>query len=137
MNKERLNNYRFLKTEIENLEKRLEKLRLKSIETDFVVGSNTEIPYQPKLFKIEGCKDNSSAIKRTEEILQRRKTKAISEKLEIEEWIASLFDTRLRLIFDMRYMQNKTWQQVSRNLGSRDASYARKIHDRYLEEINK
>ena len=135
MNRERLENYKDLECEIKHLEKRLKKLKDDNIETDFVTGSERELPYRVMTYKVQGIKSNHELIRRTEQILKKRKLKAMREKVEIEEWISNLFDTRMRLIFDMRYIENKTWLEISRKLGSNNPDYARVTHMRYLEKM--
>lgn len=135
MNKETLKQYQFLETEIENLKQRLEKLKDKSIETDFVVGSNSEFPYQLVQITIEGVVDNSDRIHRLEGILQNRKANAEELQLQVEEFIASISDSRTRMIFEDRYIYGKSWVVISRKFGSSDESYARKVHDRFLEKL--
>ncbi|NLY08869.1 MAG: hypothetical protein GXZ11_03065 [Tissierellia bacterium] len=130
MTKETLKNYTDLKYEIYRIEKRLEKLK-NTVEHDSVTGSNPEFPYQPIQIHIQGYA--TSRIQRLEKILLQRKEQAEGQRLEIEEFIASIEDSRTRIIFEMRYIENKSWMSISRKFGSCDESYARKRHDRYLE----
>ena len=135
MDKETLKQYSNLKYEIHRLEKRIEKLRQKNIETDFVHGSNPEFPYQQIKIAIEGVVDNSDRIHRLEGILKKRKAHAEELQLQVEEFIASIPDSRTRMIFEDRYVHCKGWVAISRKFGSAHESYSRKLHDRYLEGI--
>ena len=57
-------------------------------------------------------------------------------KLEIEEFISSIPDSRTRRVFQYRYIDNLNWYQIARRLGKYDESYPRKvIHDKYLEGL--
>lgn len=134
MDKEALKNYADLKHEIYRLEKRIDKLKKQKIEHDSVKGSNTEFPYQPINISIEGLTDNTERINRLKNILYSRKNKALTQQLEVEQFIANIHDCRTRLIFEDRYIHNKSWLSISRKFGSLDESYARKVHDRYLDK---
>lgn len=135
MDKEILKQYSDLKREIYRLEKRIEKLRQKNIEHDFVTGSNSEFPYQPLQIAIEGVADHSDRIHRLEGILKKRKAHAEELQLQVEEFIASIKDSRTRMVFEDRYVHCQSWVAISRKFGSVHESYSRKLHDRYLEGI--
>lgn len=135
MDKETLKQYSSLRYEIHRLEKRIEKLRQKNIETDFVHGSNSEFPYQPVQIAIEGVVDNSDRIHRLEGILRKRKAHAEELQLQVEEFIATINDSRTRMIFEDRYVYGRSWLSISRKFGSCNESYARKVHDRFLNKI--
>lgn len=137
MNKETLENYRNLNFEIYKLERRIKKLETSKVAHDRVTASNSEFPYQAITVEIEGVADNSERINRLKNILKVRKKKAEEQQLEIEEFISNIFDSRLRLIFEMRYIDNKSWMSISRKFGSCHESYARKLHNRYLKEVGK
>lgn len=137
LDKETLKSYSSLNYEIYRLEKRIKKLKKQKIEYDHVTGSNPEFPYQPISIQIEGMTDNSERIEKLENILKERKGKAEKQQIEVEEFIANILDSRIRLIFEDRYIFNKSWLQISRRCGSRNESYARMAHDRYLDEVEK
>ncbi|NLY09382.1 MAG: hypothetical protein GXZ11_05725 [Tissierellia bacterium] len=133
MDKETLKNYADLKYEIHRIEKRIEKLQ-KNMVHDSVTGSNPEFPYQHMSIPIEGI--DADRIEKLSSILHKRKEKAELQRLEIEEFIADIPDCRTRMIFEDRYVHDKSWLSISRKWGSRNESYARMIHDRYLDKIN-
>ena len=135
MKKEILKQYSSIRYEIYRLEKRIEKLRQKNIEMDFVTGSNSEFPYQQIQISIEGMPDNSDRIHELEVILRKRKVHCMELQLQVEEFIASIFDSRTRMIFEDRYIHCKSWVAISRKFGSGDESYARKVHDRYFNKL--
>lgn len=132
MNREALEQYKDLCLEIKRIKNRISKLESK-IEHDKVSGSNVEFPYQPITIKIEGLPSNE--ILELREILKEREEKAKIQKLEIEKFIAKIGDCRTRMIFEMKHIEGKTWLQISREFRSKHESYARKIHDRYLKEV--
>lgn len=135
MNKETLKQYKDLKLEIYRLEKRIKKLGKKNIVHDSVTGSNSEFPYQPVQINIEGVVDNSDRINKLQGILVERQVHAKELQLEVEEFISSIPDSRTRMIFEDRYIYGRSWVAISRKFGSRDESYSRKVHDRFLEKM--
>lgn len=71
--------------------------------------------------------------------------KSYSEKLKqcfdtmdkLNEFIESIPDSELRMIFSLRYINNMPWQALAWHLGfDGDGSTERKKHDRYLASIN-
>lgn len=135
MNKKELKQFQDLNREIERLYKRIARLEAGCVESDIVTGSNSSFPFQQIAFHIEGIFDNSSRIKKLRKILGTRAAKANDLRLEIEEWIANIPDSRTRQVFEMRYIENRSWVYISRKFGSCNESYARKLHDRFLENI--
>ena len=133
MEKEQLKQYVYLQKEIQNLKKKINKLQ-GSIVRDSVKGSNTEFPYQEIHIQIEGY-DNSPYYHRLKRTLKNRYKKCIELEMQIQDFIANIEDSRTRLVFEARYIENKSWLSISRSLGSRNESYARNLHDRYLEKL--
>lgn len=131
MDKETLENYRYLKKEIRQLERRIN--RLHTPLSDRVTASNTEFPYQPIHVRIEGVDIKKQAL---EEILRKRLVDCLDETIRIEDFISSIEDSRVRMVFQRRYVDGWTWVKISIMLGSSDEAYARKIHNRYLSERN-
>lgn len=139
--KKLLTQYTDLQAEIKDLEKRIDKLSNFKVEHDIVTGSNSEFPYQPRSFTIEGYNiQDIDRLNIVKTLLVDRKEKCEDMKIEIEKFISTIPDSRTRRVFQYRYIDGLTWQQVSRRIGGYEESYARKIHDRYLgglEDENK
>lgn len=129
MDKETLENYRYLKKEIRQLERRIS--RLHTPLSDRVTASNAEFPYQPIHVRIEGVDIKKQAL---EEILRKRLAACLDETIRIEGFISSIEDSRTRMIFQKRYIDGWSWLKISRSMGSMDESYARKICERALEK---
>lgn len=129
MDKETLENYRYLKKEIRQLERRISRLRTPL--SDAVRASNTEFPYQEIHIRIEGEDPRKSSL---ELILQKRLDACVDKVIEIERFISSIEDSRTRMIFQRRYVDGWSWQKISMRMGSMDESYARKICERALEK---
>lgn len=134
--KKLLTQYTDLQAEIKDLEKRIKKLENFKVEHDKVVGSDSEFPYIKRSFTIEGYNiQDIDRLNELKELLIKRKSKCEDMKLQIEKFISNIPDSRTRRVFQYRYIDGLTWQQVSRRIGGYEESYPRKIHDRYLEGL--
>ncbi|HZK57392.1 MAG TPA: hypothetical protein VFD17_03690 [Clostridia bacterium] len=134
--KELLKQYKDLQNEIKTLKKRIKQVEKFQMEHDKVVGSNSYFPYQPMTFAIEGY--NIQDIDKANElkgILEKRKKKCECLVVEIEKFISDIPYSRTRRIFQYRYINGLEWLPISRRIGGYDESFARKIHDRYLEGL--
>lgn len=129
MDKATLENYRYLKKEIRQLERRIS--RLHTPLSDRVTASNAEFPYQPIHVRIEGVDIKKQAL---EEILRKRLAACLDETIRIEDFISSIDDSRTRMIFQKRYIDGWSWLKISRSMGSMDESYARKLVERHLKK---
>lgn len=130
MTKEQLGQYKCLCLEIKELENRLNNLKRQEV-SDKVIASASDFPYNQYQLKIQGYEDDKYIEKIRARLLRRiRRCKKL--RLEIEEFIEGIEDSRIRLIFELRYIQGKSWVYISNKLGSSNESYARKSHDRYL-----
>lgn len=127
MDAEMLKEYRYLKREIKNLQERIKLL--KPSVSDTVRASNTEFPYQEIHIQIEGEDPRKSSL---ELILQKRLDACVDKVIEIERFISSIEDSRIRMIFQRRYVDGWSWEKISMSMGSGSESYARMIHNRYL-----
>lgn len=135
--KKLLKQYTDLQAEIKDLEKRIDKLSNFKVEHDKVTGSNSEFPYQPRSFTIEGYNIQSvDRLNETKSLLIDRKKDCEDMKLEIEKFISNIPDSRTRRVFQYRYIDNLSWQAIARRIGKYDESYPRKVvHDKYLEGL--
>lgn len=134
--KKLLTQYTNLQAEIKDLEKRIKKLENFKVEHDKVVGSDSEFPYRPRSFKIEGYNIRDiDRLNKLKEVLIERKIKCEELKLHIEKFISNIPDSRTRRIFQYRYIDGLTWLQIAMRMNKVHESYPRKIHDRYLENI--
>lgn len=139
-----LKQYSDLQIEIRELEQRITKLQNKKIkvEHDRVKGSSDAFPYTERSFLIEGYNYPEADRKEARlitynNLLCRRKAKCEDMKLEIEEFISNIPDSRTRRVFQYRYIDGLEWLRIARIFGKYEESYARKIHDRYLENLEK
>lgn len=130
MTKKELLQYRYLLIEIKELENKIKNYEGK-IVTDKVQSSQREFPYTQYELKIQGVED-SLYIKKLREKLFCRIEKCKTLKVDIENFINNIEDSRTRLVFQLRYVEGRSWVYISRQLGSSNESYARMIHNRFL-----
>lgn len=69
----------------------------------------------------------------------RQRENDIKEKLvEVEEYINTLDDSRMRRMITKRYIEGKKWHQVAREMGEQySEDSCQKQMERFLKEINK
>ncbi len=134
-----LQQYADLQAEMKDLENRIRKLEaLKDkLVHDSVTGSDSEFPYIKKRFHIHGLDEKRrSRLSRLKNLLAKRKEKCEEMKLQIEEFISTIPDSRTRRVFQYRYIDDLTWQAIAMRLGKVHDSYPRRdIHDKYLENL--
>lgn len=131
MDKQQLLQYRILKLEIEDLEDKLQNVKTKLV-MDKVQASAIEYPYNLYSLKICGLEEDAYT-QRLQLLLRRRIRKCKRARLEIEEYIDGIKDSRMRYIFTKRYIDGWTWVKISMRLGSTNESYSRLLHDRFLK----
>lgn len=140
--KDLLKQYADLQHEIKDIDKRIVRLENKKIkvERDSVTGSNPNFPYEPRTFSIEGYSYREADRKeerliKLNRLLNKRKEKCEDMKLQIEEFISTIPDSRTRRVFQYRYIDDLEWLPIAMRFGKVHESYPRKIHDRYLEGL--
>ena len=138
--KELLKQYCDLQKEIKELEQKIERLRNKraQIVSDSVKGSSKCFPYIERTFIVTGIEQinyKEQQIEKLSNILFKRRAKCKEMALEIEEFINTIPNSKTRRIFSLKYGERLNWIQISRMTGGYEESYARKIHDRYLENL--
>lgn len=125
MTREKLEQYVDLQKEIEELKARIKKTEseIERIEEegtvkDKVMGGLGGL----QSFKIEGYPTQQLSRKRT--LLYSRKATLASLEMEVsetlnqvEEFIASIEDSRMRRIINLRYIENLPWNKVADKIG--------------------
>ena len=137
MDKQKLKQLRDIRYEIQTLTKLLHKK--KETLHDVVTGSSAEFPYTKHVMHIEGIDYDKEKDNRERICLKLKNRIEIAEQLEYDilKWIDSIEDSKTRTIFTLRYIDNKTWTQISNILGKYYGDYARITHDRYFEKERK
>lgn len=137
MTKEQLCEYRELQKEIKRLQARIEKLKDSKygVVADIVKGSSKEFPYTEHPIHVEGFdgEKKQSSINRVKELLSKRVDNSMAKTVEIAEFICNIESVKIRTLFEYRYYDLLTWQQIAYKIGVTDESYPRRIHDKYFE----
>lgn len=122
MTRAELKQYRSLKTEIEDLEKEIDKLRVKMLDVPEVMGkvakSSDEFPYILEHVSVKMVEPKeAAAIEERIRLKELRKDQANELVLRIESFINSIPDSADRMIFDMVYLQGIKQREVADTLG--------------------
>ena len=119
---------------IERTERQIGKIEEDGKVIDTVSGGSGGIQH----FKIEGFPYPEYSRKKT--LLYARKATLASLEMElletlnqVEEFIASVDDSKMRRILTMRFIENKNFEQIGKALGYDRTSISKKI-DKFLEE---
>lgn len=138
-----LTQYLDLKKEIEEIESKIEKLesdilRIEDGEcvVDSVAGGNGGKQH----FKIEGIPFPEYRHKRTLLYSRKATLELLKEDLlertnEVEKFIASVSDSRIRRIINLRFLEDMSWNQVADRIGGGNTEDSvRKAYKRYVEK---
>ena len=135
MDKEQLKQLKYLKSEIELLQKQIENLDY-TITTDSVKGSNPYFPYEERNFTITGINENeyNQKTRRLQRKLKRRTEELIDLVEEMNRYIENIDDSLIRQIITLRYINGLTWEQVAARIGGNNtADSVRKVSERFLK----
>lgn len=121
---------------IEKTERQIERIEKEGAVCDKVMGGEGGL--QP--FKIEGFPYPEYSRKKT--LLYSRKATLTSLEMElletlnqVEEFIASVDDSRMRRIINLRFIENLSWQQVAKRIGGGNTDETvRKAFYRFMEK---
>ena len=122
-----------LKKEITDLGERLYKLK-----TEAYAASSANLSGMPT------AKSNASRTERfaveiaaLEDMISDRQDRCIDELFKLEQWINTIEDSRLRLIFTYRFVNRLSWVQVAFRIGGYETEDSvKKACYRYLKEAN-
>lgn len=139
LDKKRLEDYRLLEQKVKTLERQIAEMEHQAAQYEHatVKGSNPEFPYQPMTFHPQGYnirydERKRDRIRNLKSKLEAQKTEAEKQRLEIQEWVADIQDTTVRLIFTYKYLDRLTFRQIGRKLHIDPSNVCRKI-DNFLK----
>ena len=124
---------------IKEAEAEIRKLESKKSITanETVSGSNSEFPYSPRHFKVQGTTYSYSddiRLRNKKEILRQKKEKAEQLKLQVEVWMISI-PFRMQRIIKYKIFEEMTWQQVADRMGRKTTEESvRKEFKRFFEK---
>lgn len=130
MTKEELIQYCDLKKEIEDLEKRIDKIH----RTTEMVSDTVQNGYKHRAVIFGVDLTRKRKLHTYEEKLQCFYNKLFEEQNKIEDYIETIPKSNLRSIFRYRYIDNMNWKQIQVLMQYRHEDTARKKHDKFLEE---
>ena len=143
MDKKQLEEYRLKEQEITSLEAQIAEKERQAAQYEYgaVRGSNPNFPYQPMTFHVSGYnirqdEKHRQRIYDLKSKLERRKAEAEIQRLEVQEWISSIDDTTVRLIFTYRYLDGLKQEKIGEKLHLDRSRISRKI-DAYLKDAHK
>lgn len=116
MDKQSLMGYQKLKREQVLLLRRMEVLRKKEVPvvTGKVKASSRDFPYIEHRLSVQMDEPvESDRIKRMFRIYRERQEKIGQQMLQIEEFINGISDPEIRQIFEMRFIEGKTLQEIA------------------------
>lgn len=121
---------------IEQTERQIERIESEKTVCDKVRGGEGGL----QSFKIEGFPYPEYSRKKT--LLYSRKATLTSLEMElletlnkVEEFIASISDSRMRRIINLRFIENLSWNKVADRIGGGNTEDSvRKAFDRFIEK---
>lgn len=135
--KQKLSQYIDIKEEIKRLEKKIEKLdkETKDIVSDVVDSTTTSFPIIQTHKKIQGLDiERIHKLDKLKAILNERYDKLLKAQLEVEEFIDTIPTSRLRRIFEYRYLEGFSWVKIAQLIKNSTSDSVRMEHDRYLSK---
>ncbi|MCI8346611.1 MAG: hypothetical protein HFJ12_01510 [Bacilli bacterium] len=124
------------KEEIKELEKKIRKLENNYKVADVVEASSAIFPFAKKTLTIENIDYiTQRKVCSYKDLLKARYDRLLEQQLQVEEFIDKLPTSRLRQIFEYRYIDNNTWVKVAMRIGNGATSDCLRMeHDRFLEK---
>lgn len=130
MTKEELIEYCDLKKEIEDLEKRIDKIH----KTTEMISDTVQNGYKHRAVIFGVDLRRKRKLHAYEDKLQNFYDKLFEEQNKIEDYIESIPKSDIRQIFRYKYIDNFNWLQIMHLMKYNAESTARMKHDRFLEE---
>lgn len=143
MDREILKKYDALKDEQKDVEKRINQLEremnmlLETVVADTVKGTREDGTYGP--IKIKGVPFAEYDQKKAFLQQRLRRYKAIETELaemvgDIEAFIASVNDSRVRTILRYKYLDGMSWRMIARQYHKHSPSWPYHVLEKYFEE---
>lgn len=100
------------------------------------MDKNKLIQYKDLIFEKEHLRESIDYHYQVLERLKKRYIKCNDDLEKIQFFIDDIDDDRFKQIIHMRYVEGKTWLDISMFYGSTDESYSRNIFNRCLKKYN-
>lgn len=150
MTLEELEQFRHLKKEIKMLEKQIAAYtnQCQTFVSDSVLGSSPHPPFRPHIITVKSYADADYTDKQNQRNLHSGKLKTLQEKytartnalyqslINIEDFIGSVNNSKVRQILEYRYVNGLSWNSVAKKVyGYPNGNTARMAVIRYLKKI--
>lgn len=130
-----------IELEIKDLQEKIKKLEPRCNETisDSVETTTKTFPVIMTHYKIFGNdKKLLNKLEYLKGLLEERYNKQVDLHIKLEEFINNMPTSRLRRIFEYRYINQYSWAKVAILIGGDSTEGSiRKEHDRYLKKLEK
>ena len=137
INKELLEQLSSLHSEVEDLQKRLDKLENKPLKTviDSVQGSSISYPYIQHQCTIEGVEypKGNKQRRKLRKLIQENKRKIDKKIINLEYELKKVEDSNIRTIIRLKYEDNLNWTQVGHEMNM-SGDQARMALKRFLKK---
>ena len=124
--------------ELEDIEKRLEKIENKEhmVIKDNVQGSSTSYPYIKHNCIIEGVEipKNRNLKNKYRKMIKNKKYSLEKLRLQLEYELNYIKDPEIRKIIRLKYNDNRTWLQIMFDMGYSSESKARMKLERFFQK---
>lgn len=142
ISKEVLSQYTSIKQEIDEVTEKILKLEeqiLKieeegSVKDKVMGGEGGNKPFQIEGFPYPEYSRKKTLLYSRKTTLEILKDDLLEKTNEVEEFISSLDDSRMRRIIDMRFLQGKSWLGVANAIGGVTADSVRMEFERFLKK---
>lgn len=135
--REKLEQYRALKIEIRNLERRISDMQTETVSScDIVKMSSPEFPFTEHSSKVIGHAIDKTTLQKVVGIYKDRIEKAMAMLLEVETFISSVEDSEMRELLRLRYVEGLPWWKIPMPLGmAGDGSWQRRLVYGFLQNF--
>lgn len=117
-----------------NIEIVKQRDRLRELEAT-AYDCNAKLTGMPHGTGISDRTGNSgTAIAQLKTLIEINMQKCLDEIASLEEYINSFKDSRVRLIFRLKYINNLTWEEIGLEVGYTERQ-TRRIHSRNLKDV--
>lgn len=125
-----------MQKEIKEVKKKINQLEQNEKLVDVVKSSSKFFPFTEQHYKVEGINIKDQEKKNQYiELLKKRCNRLINSQMEIANFIENIPTSRLRRIFEYRYINHFSWAKIAYKIGGNATSDSvRKEHDRYLHK---
>ena len=124
--------------EISEIEAKLDKIEKEGIKIASVQASYKRPPFTKHDIIVEAqAPETKEKINYYKSILQGRLEKLLEIQTEVEEYIAELPTSRLRRIFELKYIEQYAWRKIAYIMGNGATEESiKKEHNRHLKKLD-